>query len=254
VSKTITIEQLIDDYNEALKSAFKMNYLVRDSVLQEEESNKLLALKKLIKSVKYQVIEHGDEKLANRLFHLQSNLNSVASLLQMWVSLKKQEYALAWSFLIDAHEYLELAIKSTKGDECHWGLEEYKARLNQIEEVCFPGFPLYNSWGVKTKGGKCSICKAYYGDCEHIEGLVYAGRLCIISGFEALEADHSSLVKNPRDRRCIINKISSSEGVMRDYITWKLTDEPIPAVAEAEGTDPMYMNGTMFVNKTIEWD
>ncbi len=253
MKKTITISELFEKYNKALESALKMNYLVRDTSLQEEESNNLKSLKNLIKSVKYQVIEHGDEKLANRLFHLQNVLNSVSSLLQMWVVIKKEEYTAAWGLLIDAHEYLDLALKAIQGDEGFWGLDVYQQKLKTIEEVCFPGFPLYNSWGAKTKGGKCTICKEYYESCDHLEGLIYAGRLCTIVGYEALEPDHSALVTNPRDRRCIINKISTSEGFMRDYITWKLTDEPVPSVEEA-GSDPMIMNCTLFVNHMIEWD
>lgn len=255
MKETITIPELIEKYNVALESALKMNYLVRDSSLQEKESNNLKSLKNLIKGVKYQVIEHGDEKLANQLFHLQSALNSVSSLLQMWIAIKKEEYTAAWCLLIDAHEYLDLAMKAMQGNEGHWGLDVYQQKLKTIEEVCFPGFPLFNSWGAKTKGGKCTICKECYETCEHLEGLIYTGRLCVIVGYEVLEADHSSLVTNPRDRRCIINKISSNDGVMRDYITWRLTDEPVPAVAEAAAdSDPMYMKCTLFVNQMIEWD
>ncbi len=113
---------------------------------------------------------------------------------------------------------------------------------------------MYNSWGAKLKGGKCSICGAYYDKCEHIDGLIYFGRLCTIIGFESLEADHSSLVDNPRDRRCIINKISTDEGFMRDYITWKITDEPVSQAEGATQGEGRYLRCTLFVNKTIEWD
>ena len=215
---TITIKELIEKYNTLIKDTLKCNFLVRATELQEKQIKKLIELKNLVKSVKYQVIEKGDESTANMLFHLQCVLNSYASVLEMWVLVKKDKPTDAWDKLIDARAYLSIAFRAA---DDRYGLDEFRARLEKIEETIVPRFSHYISWSAIIKGGKCTICGNDFDACEHIEDLVYWGKLCVRIQFEIIGLDHVALVEEPRDKRCIIQEITTEDGYYRNYLTWR---------------------------------
>lgn len=222
--KTIKVTDIIERYNSIIKESLSFNYLLRDSDLQKEQIEILENFRKEVKFYKYQFIEQKKETLSNTLFHFQCVINALKSNLELWIFIKEQNYDGAWKKLVDAQEYLEVAYR-IDGD--HYGIDDLFNDLLQIEKLIFPGWPLYNSSGFVEKGGKCSICEEKYGECEHLEGFVYMGRLCRRIEREFVRFDHSALVKNPYDRRCIIQWISTEDGKKRDYITWKVTDEDV---------------------------
>jgi hypothetical protein len=163
----------------------------------------------------------------------------------MWIDLKRNKHHNAWSFLIDSQEYLSYAIRSSDN---FWGLNELSDQIKNIETVIFPGFPYYNSIGAIIKGGICSICQNSFGQCEHIEGIIYWGSLCKRIKYKIVSVDHSAIVTEPKDRRCIINKISTDDGYYRDYITWEKTTEKVK--------DPnqkyLMMSGVMVTLKELD--
>lgn len=222
--KMIEFTDTIEKYNAIIKESLSFNYLLRDSDLQKEQIEVLENFRKEIKSYKYQFIEQKNETLANVFFHFQCVLNAIKSNLELWILIKERNYEVAWKKLVDAQEYLEVALR-IDGD--HYGIDDLLNTLLQIEKLIFPGWPLFNSCGFIEKRAKCSICKQKYGDCEHLEGLVYMGRLCQRIEREFVRFDHSALVKNPYDKRCIIRWVSTEDGKKRDYITWKVTDEDV---------------------------
>ncbi len=245
--KRMTFVDIANKYNSTIDEALKFNYLVRDSELQLEQREKLLLLKDEIKGYKYQAIERKDEFSANTFFHFQCVLNSLASILKMWVELKGQKYKEAWDLLIDAQEYLLVALR-IEGN--HYGIEDLQTLYENIEKIIYPGWPLYNSVGYLEKGGECSICGKQYGDCEHLEGIIYMGRLCRRINAEPITMDHIAMVESPSDKRCIIQWITTEDGRKRDYITWKLTDEKIDN-PEGKG---MMLGGVMLNLNMLEFD
>lgn len=64
----------------------------------------------------------------------------------------------------------------------------------------------FNSPGIVESIGNCNICEAEYGKCNHIEGLLYCGIVCQRINRKIIEVNHSALVKNPKDKRCILLK------------------------------------------------
>lgn len=221
-TEMVSTKEIVDAYNLAIKKALPLNFLVHDSSLQQEQCETLEILKNQIKSYKYQAIESNDEEEANLLFHLQCVINSLISVFKMWIELKQQNYDLAWNKLIDAQDYISVALRASNK---HRGINEFSEHLYKIERIVFPQWPYYNSPGIIKKGGECSICGKEYGSCEHIEDFVYMGRLCRRINQNIVKFDHGSIVESPKDKRCIIRYISTEDGKKQDYITWKILDE-----------------------------
>jgi hypothetical protein len=217
-----TIPQLAEEYTAVVAEAGKFGYLVRDTELQQEQVDILLKLKDRIKAFKYGAIKAGNEEAANTLFHLQCGLNAQISFLTIWIFIKKGDYYAAWDSLIDAEEYVSIAMKAADGG---FGLEEFLDRLKRVEEIVFPGYNVYSSCGAIIQGGLCTVCGKPFSDCDHIEGLVYWGRLCVRVNWEVIKLDHIAVVDEPRDRRCVITELTTDDGWCRDYMTWRKTKE-----------------------------
>lgn len=242
-----TIPQLIDEYLAAVEKASKFEYFVRAKELQQEQIERLVHLKNRIKSFKYGAIQAGQEQAANALFHLQCGLNAKIAFLEMWVLLKEDNAYEAWDKLIDAQEYITIAIRA---DDRGVGLEEFLDRLRTVETLVFPGYNLYNSWGAVIRGGKCTVCHKSFDECDHVEGLVYWGKLCLRVHPEIVSLDHVAMVEKPHDRRCVVTEITMEDGYYRDYMTWRKTkkdDEP------EEGTIGKVVS-RVFSNKLLEVD
>lgn len=215
---TITFPEIVKLYNERVEKAAKLNFFVRDINLQKEMLEDLKGFKIYIKSFKAQVKNNKDEKRANYFFHMQCILNAWISSLSIWVALKESTPQTAWNHLIDAQEYLSYAIRVSDDGI---GIDRFKEHLAKIENTIFPGFPLYNSLGIVIRGGVCSICNKPLETCEHIEDEIYFGSVCRRIKITDISIDHSAIVENPKDRRCIITEFEFSPGKIHDYITLK---------------------------------
>ncbi len=220
----MSFEEITLQYKNICDESLNLNFLVRATELQKEQVKKLENFKKQIKAFKYQAIERKNEFFANSFFHFQCSLNSISSVLNMWVALKEERYQDAWSLLIDAQEYISVALRASDN---HYGLEEYIKRLEDIEKTIFPGWKLFNSLGIIETCGNCSICGEVFDDCDHLEGLIYIGRLCQRVNRKPIEINHSALVYIPQDKRCIITKLSTEEGRMQDYMTLRFLEEKV---------------------------
>jgi len=150
-SEKATLKQLVLEYSTAVEESSKFSFLVRDTKLQLEQIDLLLQLKNRIKSFKYGAVKDRDESASNQLFHLQCGLNAQISFLRMWTQLKDEDYYAAWDSLIDAQEYISIAMRASDRGV---GLDEFLSHLRRAEEVVFPGYKLNNSCGAVIKGGQ----------------------------------------------------------------------------------------------------
>lgn len=219
--KMHSAREIIDNYNSFIESASSLNIFVRSTSIQKKKISQVDEYVKCIKYFKSQAISNGDEKFANLLFHFQCMLRSLQSSLKMWVHLKGGDYQKAWSSLVDAQEYIGYALKVEDQD----GVRRMEDFLSEIRNTIFPRWTHYNSAAFSSTIGRCSICGEDFGACEHIEGLLYCGRICRRVGVVILKNYHSALVSNPRDRRCIVTEISNDDGRMMDVFTLECTDE-----------------------------
>ncbi len=239
-------QDVIDSYNNFIDSANSLNLLVRSTRLQKEKIEDIEEYIRFIKSFKHQAASKGDERFANLLLHFQCMLRCVQSSLNMWLHLKDEDYQKAWSCLVDAQEYKDVALKI----EDHDGVRRMEDFLTKVREVVFPPWGHYNSAAFSSTIGHCSICNESFGDCDHIEGLIYAGRLCRRVGVQILEGYHSAIVENPRDRRCIITEVSKDNGRMMDVFTLEESVE----VREKEEGVAGYMNGVILTTVSLDFD
>lgn len=215
----ITFEEIIGQYNKLLDESRRLDFLVRDKELQEGQVKKLDEFRECLTGYKRQAVQLSDEKLANTFFHLRCVINAQMSSLRTWICIKDGKMQWAWNYLVDAQEYLVYAFQTSDGrDE----LDGFAERLRAAERLMFPGVALYNSLGLIFVGGVCSICEGPLEACEHLEGKVYWGRVCTTVKKENLSIDHLSLVTSPKDRKCIITEYSADDGLVHDYLTWKV--------------------------------
>lgn len=220
-SKTITFEQIEEKFRTFIDSCGRLNFFTRSKRLQENKIHECSEFVAEIKGYKVQAVENDMESAANEFFLMQCMVNALKASLSMWVNLKSDQYQKSWSYLIDAQEYTNIALKMRDYE----GLLNLQKQLTYIEESVFPGWALYNSPGFIETVGKCSICGKKFIDCGHIENQIYRGSLCQRVERKVIELNHTAVVENPRDKRCIITQISDDDGNMIDYFTWEKTGE-----------------------------
>lgn len=220
-NKRVSLDIIRENYDSFIDACAKFDFYTRSKRIQKAKLKECEQYLQVLKGYKYQAIEKNDEHAANLLFHFQCMVNSMTSSLNMWLSLKADDYHEAWCHLIDSQEYIEVSLKIAD----YPGIRNFESQLKAMEAALFPGWALYNSPGHTETIGKCSICASPFLECEHIENNIYMGRLCQRVDRNIIEAHHSALVKNPKDRRCIITKVSGDNGKMIDYFTWEEMDD-----------------------------
>lgn len=235
MSKAITFNDIVEKFNISLEEALNMAIFVRDIELQKAQVSALSIQVQEIRQYKYQSIEHGDEERANLFFAFHNLLNSVKACIESIICLKENNHQKGWSKFVDAEEFLDYAALQK---EKLFGLESYRQHLKYMEKCLFPQFKVFNSPGIIETIGDCNICNVQYGSCDHIEGLLYSGIVCQRINREFIKANHSALVEKPKDRRCVITKVSTEEGYMQDYMTLKKLDEKV----KNNGNEEKYIN------------
>jgi hypothetical protein len=231
----VSLDELAARYADIIKRALHLNYIVRDRLLQEAMRNELGQFRDEVAAIKQAAIDANRCEIADLLFAFQCVTNSVNSSLRVWSAIHDGAMEAAWEALVDAQEYASIALRIRA--EGLYGIQEYAQRLADIERVVFPGWPYFISPGLIEEGsGTCSICSLPYDQClDHVEGLVYCGRLCDRVDRDLVRGDHTAFVELPHDKRCIIRHIATKDGRKRDYITWRVTDERFQTATDTEG-------------------
>lgn len=221
MTNNISFEKIGENFRDFIDSCGKLNFYTRSKRLQSEKVQECVAYIQEIKGYKAQAIEFESEPAANEFFHMQCVINGLKSVLEMWLALKNDDYQKSWSYLIDAQEYTCIALKIKEYE----GVVNFQQNLIEIENAVFPSWALFNSPGFIESIGKCSICAESFVACDHIENEIYFGSLCHRVDRKVLEVEHTAVVEQPRDKRCIITKTSDDDGNMIDYFTLEKTGE-----------------------------
>ncbi len=215
----ISFDQAHDEYCNFIDSCGKFSFYTRSTDIQRKKVLECENYLYVIKQYKAHAIESNNENIANQFFHMQCMVNAMKSSLLMWIQLKEGKFEDAWTRLVDAQEYTFIALRII---DCE-GVRNFESRLKGAEDALFPGWKIFNSPGFVETIGNCSICHSPFSACDHIENDIYMGRLCQRIDRKIVRVDHLAFVENPRDRRCIITKISDDEGNVIDYFTWERT-------------------------------
>jgi len=185
-----------------------------------------------LKSYKYQAINRGSEHHANLLLYMQCVTQAVHSGFTAFKFIRQNENLKAWGSVIDAYEYLDVAIRAIKkvngnsSKKALSGIEVIREIIVQFEKGVFPSHKLYNSPGLVETIGECSICNQNFLECDHVEGEIYSGLYCIRTNRKPLDFEHFAVVENPRDRRCIFTTRHNAAGESVDIFSREPTKEP----------------------------
>ncbi len=206
----------VSSFNAIVKESEVFLSIARDSTLQQEALEKLLAFGVSVASEKAAAINRGNDDYANLLLGCECVSSALVAELRMWLLLKEGKPDAAWDELITAQMASVDAVRAHPGF-AH--LSEHNKKLEAIEELVFPP-QVFISSGMIVGKQECSICGAEYGDCNHLVGKPYMGRFCYIIAKD-LSLDHVSIVEHPADKRCRVQHFDV-EGGTRNRMTWKI--------------------------------
>jgi hypothetical protein len=214
--------QFLEAFREHTREALRFCCLVRADEFQQAQQEHLGDLEQEAHRLKENAVGRRDEGSANQLLSAELILRALTHELQMWVALKERRYAEAWDLLISAQDATQAALQAYPDLD---GVDYHVQRLHAIEKVVFPEM-MFMSTGYVIDSIECSICGEELGECDHIKGRPYMGRLChgIVRKIKRIR--EVSIVHEPADKRCRIFSFSEN-GVKRDLLTWQVLSEPL---------------------------
>ena len=221
MNKKVTFSKINDDYHDFLEDCDKYCFLTRSKAVQKQKIDKCSDYIEIIRNFKFQAQKDLNESASNVFFHMQCVINALKSFLLVWVQLEEKEYYEAWVSLIDAQEYTSIALKVETDN--HQGILNLKERLEIVEKANFPSQNIYMSGVFSEKIGNCSICNQNFNICTHIENNIYMGKICYRINREIIDVISFDLVKQPRDRRCIVRTFSNEKDNEVDRFTLEET-------------------------------
>ncbi|MCF2208651.1 hypothetical protein KVP02_13495, partial [Halobacterium salinarum] len=130
---------------------------------------------------------------------------SWAQALQMWSSLKTEDWDAAWDNMVYAQRSAQRSVRADSlGEKLH--IDLFYSRLNLVEKLLFPD-QLFSSVGMQVGTGVCTLCEREYSECDHIKGMAYNGEFCAVRIEDAEELDHVALVDDPDDKTLRISSL-----------------------------------------------
>ncbi len=80
------------------------------------------------------------------------------------------------------------------------GFVDLNSNLHACEKLLFPP-QMFVSSALQYAWAECSICKGVYGECDHLSGSLYMGKVCTTIVHEITGVDHIAIVAEPDDKR-----------------------------------------------------
>lgn len=211
----------IEEFNKLAADCQKFCYMGRAKEFQADASQKLLKLKENAQKVKEEVVSWGDEDSANLILSFEAITEALVNELKMWIAFKEDDPNSAWEYLIDAQGATRAAIQAHP-TASH--LDNYNQRLHALEKLLFPP-QSFISPGMIIERSECSICRQEYGECNHLRGKAYMGKMCA-RRVTKVRFEEVSLVDEPASKHARILRFTD-KGVTRDFMTWRVISENI---------------------------
>lgn len=220
----------LDELNDAIEELEVYNFITRDSDLQRQSCDRLNALLERVTTHKQDAIERHDENMANILLGFECAVGYLHASISMWLLLKQDNPDKAWGRMVDAQRLVADAARAHPGF-AHFA--KYGEMLQALERLIFPP-QKFMSLGMIVRKRLCSICDKEYGECDHVSGRPYMGRLCHTIVSEIEEMNHVALVDNPANKNARIVEFSVPGG-RRNRMTWKVMPGEIAAPDAPDG-------------------
>jgi hypothetical protein len=199
----------ISELNANIEEIEVLNNIARDSQLQREACKQLIGIAGRVAELKLEAIQNSDEDAANLLLGFECVIEFLKSEITMWLFLKSDQPDEAWRHLVDAQRAAGDAVRSHQGFQ---HLRAHVERLHQVEKLVFPP-QVFTSIGIVVRCRRCSICGEEYGECAHLVGIPYMGRICHTIITELERVDHVAIVTEPANKNCRITSFSVPGGV-----------------------------------------
>lgn len=217
------INPMIDEFDRQVVAALEehepMLCLVRDSGLQQKARGALAILRDDAVALKQDRINANDNEGANYLLSVEAMLDGLVAELDVYINIKQDRPGEAWSRLIDAEHSIRTAMQAHSSRR---GLQKTAERLEKIEEL-FPLGPMsFLSPGLIARRIDCSICGGEYGECGHIVGRPYMGKICC-RVLKDMDVHEVSFVAVPANKRARILSFSEG-GIKRDLLSWRVIE------------------------------
>lgn len=209
------VEIFRDKLYKVADEAVKFCFMSRAKEFQLQSCRQLEGLRTEASSLKKEMVKVQDEDSANALLSFEEMITALASELKMWVALKEDDPNSAWDFLIDAQTATRTA---TQAHSVANHLDSYLQRLNQLEKLLFPP-QTFLSPGMTIRYSECSICGSEYGECDHVVGRAYMGKMCVRI-IKDVELKEVSMVEEPANKQARMHIISDGSA-KRDFLTWR---------------------------------
>ena len=185
----------------------------------------------LFDQIKTLAICDKNEQMANAQLVFEKYFNLFCKVSEYNQLLKNKEYKSSWNTLQDC---LDLAVFVGKFTDLQnrFDLPDIIQLLSKYEKL-YP-YNLFLSSEFIIKSAHCSICgKSMLNlDCPHIAGNIYWGEIAIRCVDEIEKFQAIALVRNPEDKRCIIEseemqKLPESERFKKLYLFCNLNKSAI---------------------------
>ena len=239
-----TIDTFLNRFRDVVDTVQGLAKFVRGKEFHESS---ILALEELVcecTAHKDCAITEQMEEYANAFLAFEFMAKALIEEFRFYLALKRDEPSAAWDHLIDAQSAATCAMKShavashldgkyfrphksgqsgieeTNSDYIYGG---YIGKLHLLEKLLFPP-PVFLSPGIVVKESECSICGSDYGNCDHITGRPYMGKLCeqIVKAMEVLEV---SMVSSPASKHARVLGYPDESGAMRDFFSWRIVSD-----------------------------
>lgn len=215
---TDPIDSFRDHFNDVVEEVQRFAALVRAREFHESSVEALGRLLQECTDGKQEAVTQGNEEDANAYLAFEYLAHALEEEFRFYLALRDDDPDRAWDHLVNAQSSAASAMKS-HAVASH--LEGYIRRLHEFERLLFP-LPIFFSAGLIVREAKCSICGTEYGECNHVKGRPYMGRLCarIVTKSDLQEV---SIVSDPANKRCRMLHYTEN-GVTRNAFSLRIVD------------------------------
>ncbi len=197
------VEKFTDRFQHALREYRKFFYMTPGREFQLDTHKKLESFKDEASKAKEKAISAEDEDSANAYLGFEEAIEAMKCELMMWIRLKEDDPDRAWDYLVEAQMGASNAISAHPLFE---KFTKYVQRQDVLEKTLFPP-QTYLSTGSVVSKLECSICGKEAGECDHLPGKPYMGKLChrIVRGLRFTEV---SIVQEPGSKYHRVTAVS----------------------------------------------
>jgi len=181
----------------------KNNYNLFYKLLHEKQFQKS---KEILNSIEIEInkLTSADELILNDIFLLKQILLFHNSLISLWEDIFQEKYSSSWNHLQTCFDRLRNINKFSLNNKKTKELDFFEKQLLIIEKL-YP-YNIFMSMGIETSLFECSICGKNIDsfECEHEIGELYYGEMAFGIAKNITNINHISMVKNPMDKRCVV--------------------------------------------------